>query len=49
MERDLPRNKKLIQFSELKEAVIHNAVKNVPSTLKGKERKASERSLLEFA
>jgi len=48
MEPGVPKNKKLIQFSELKEAVIHNAVKNVPSTLKNKERKSSERSLLEF-
>ncbi|MEK6961111.1 MAG: hypothetical protein AABX47_08125 [Nanoarchaeota archaeon] len=48
MESKISKNKKLINFSELKEAVINNAVKNVPSALKSKERKSSERSLLEF-
>lgn len=48
MEPNLPKDKKLIHFSELKEAVIRNAVKNVPATLKGRARKSCERTLLEF-
>ena len=49
MEIKRPReNSQLIQFSELKEAVIANVVKNVPSAAKSKDLKAQEKSLLEF-
>ena len=42
------RNSKLVQFDELKEAVIENAVKNVPELRKEKKQEQN-RGLGEFS
>jgi hypothetical protein len=42
------RNSKLVQFDELKDAVVANAVKNVPEARKEK-KKEDNRSLSDFS
>lgn len=46
---EIRKNKKLMQFPELKETVIAKAVKNVPCELKGKKDNTAPKTLLEFS